>query len=79
MGQLSLAGLFENLALLGPVLLFLLIPIGFIASAWVTNSVFAYLGRDADEATTLDSLGTFILLSTLFTSYIYLLSALFLE
>lgn len=79
MGQISLNGLFENLALLGPILLLLLIPAGFIASAWVTNSVFAYLGRDPDEATTLDSLGTLILLGTLFTSYIYLLSALFLE
>lgn len=79
MGQLSIMGLFENLAFLAPLLLLIIMPAGFIGSAWVTNSVFAYLGRDPDEATALDKVGTLLLLGTLFTTYAYIVSALLLE
>lgn len=79
MGQLSIMGLFENLALFAPLLLLILIPAGFIGSAWVTNRVFALLGREADEANSLDRIGTLVLLGGLFTAYIYALAALLLE
>ncbi len=79
MGQVSIMGFYEFLALLGPVLLLLLMPIGFIGSAWVTNSVFNMLGRDVDEVTALDKAGSLILLVGLFATYSYLISSLFVE
>ena len=79
MGSLSIMGLFENLAFLGPLLLLVLMPVGFVGSAWITNSVFSYLGRDVDEVTTMDRFGTLLLLGTLFTTYTYLVCALFVK
>jgi hypothetical protein len=79
MGNLSIMGLFENLAIFGPLLLLILMPIGFVGSAWITNSVFTYLGRDVDEVTTVDRFGTLLLLGTLFTMYAYFVCALLVE
>lgn len=79
MGNISLAGLVENLALLAPLLLAILLPAGFVASAWVTNTVFDYLGRDPDEPRGIDRLGTLLLLSGLFMAYTYAICGLLLE
>ncbi len=77
--QLSIMGLLENLSFFGPVLLFLLMPVGFIASAWVTNSVSSYFRPDVDELTSFDRFGTFLLLISLFSTYCYIVYGLFLE
>ncbi len=79
MGQLSIMGLIENLSFLGPVLLFLLMPAGFIASAWVTNSVSSYFRPDVDELSNFDRFATFLLLIALFMSYCYVIYGLFLD
>lgn len=79
MGNVSLMGFLENLALIGPLLLMLLLPAGFIGSAWVTNTVFDYFGRDRDEATTFDRVGTLLLLGSLFAAYAYIVCGLLLE
>lgn len=76
---LSLSGLFENLLLVTPILLFVLMPIGFIASAWVTNTVFDYFRKDIDETTTMDRFGTLVLLAALFSTYCYFIIELFIE
>ena len=54
-----------------PLFLLILMPAGFIGSAWVTNTVFDHFRRDADEVTSVDRIGTFILLTALFGSYCY--------
>ncbi len=79
MGQLSMTGLFENLAFVAPLLMLLLMPAGFIGSAWVTNRVFIFLGRDQEDVKTVDQVGTFLLLTALFASYVYVVCALFVE
>lgn len=79
LSQLSFMGLLENLSILGPLLMLILMPIGFIASAWVTNSVCSYFRPDVDELTMVDRVGTFLLLIGLFASYAYMVCVLFLE
>ncbi len=54
-----------------PLLLFILMPAGFIGSAWVTNTVFDHFRRDAEEITAVDRVGTFLLLTALFGTYCY--------
>lgn len=71
LAQLSLSGFFENLNILSPLVLFISMPIGFIASAWATNTFFNYIRPDPDEITVVDRMGTFFLLVTLFGSYAY--------
>ena len=79
LSQLSFLGLLENLSIVAPLLMLVLMPVGFIASAWVTNSVSGYFRPDVDELTMMDRVGTFLLLITLFGSYAYMICALFLE
>lgn len=59
------------MSMFAPLFLLVLMPAGFIGSAWVTNSVFDHFRKDADEITSLDRFGTFILLTALFGSYCY--------
>ncbi|MCE5295174.1 MAG: hypothetical protein LLF94_11255 [Chlamydiales bacterium] len=54
-----------------PLFLLVLMPAGFIGSAWVTNSVFDHFRRNAEEVTAVDRIGTFLLLTALFGSYCY--------
>jgi hypothetical protein len=79
MGKVSIMGLLENLSFFGPLLLLVLMPIGFIASAWVTNRVFDMLGRTTDEVTSVDKAGTFLLLTGLFAAYAYFVCSVFVE
>lgn len=66
------SALFENLVFLAPIVLLLLMPVGFIASAWVTNSVIDIFRKDKDEdVTASERLGTFALLTALFGTYCY--------
>ncbi len=62
-----------------PLLLFILMPAGFIGSAWVTNSVFDHFRRDAEEITAVDRVGTFLLLTALFGTYCYFVCGLLIE
>jgi hypothetical protein len=75
--MISLSGLFENLLLVGPLLMLILMPAGLIASAWVTNTVYDYFRKDIDESTSLDRFGTLALLVLLFGSYCYVMITLF--
>ncbi|MBS0633961.1 MAG: hypothetical protein JSR37_00680 [Verrucomicrobia bacterium] len=59
------------MSMFAPLFLLVLMPAGFIGSAWVTNSVFDHFRKDADEITAVDRFGTFILLMGLFGSYCY--------
>lgn len=79
MGQLSILGFYENLALLGPLLLLVLMPVGFIASAWVTNNVMGYFKPDVYETSLFDRICTFALLLALFAFYVYFITNLFVE
>ncbi len=65
------------MAMFAPLLLLILMPVGFIGSAWVTNSVFDHFRRDADEITAVDRFGTFLLLTALFGSYCYFICRIF--
>ena len=79
MGQVSIMGFFENLAFISPILMLILLPIGFIGSAWITNTVFDYLNRNIDDVKTVDQVGTLFLLVGLFGTYAYGIFALFSE
>ena len=79
LNQISIIGFIENMSFIAPLLLFLLMPVGFIASAWVTNSISSYFRPDIDELTTTDSVGTFLLLVAIFASYCYVVVGLFIE
>ena len=65
------------MAYFSPLFLLILMPLGFIGSAWITNSVFDHLRRDLDEVTTADRVGTFVLLTALFATYCYFICYLF--
>lgn len=60
-----------------PLFLLVLMPAGFIGSAWVTNSVFDHFRKDADEITTIDRAGTLLVLTALFGSYCYFICRIF--
>ncbi len=60
-----------------PLFLLILMPAGFIGSAWVTNSVLDHFRKNAEEITTVDRAGTFLLLIALFGSYCYFICGLF--
>ena len=62
------------MSMFAPLVLFILMPAGFIGSAWVTNSVFDYFRKDAEEITFVDRLGTLIVLAALFGSYCYFIT-----
>lgn len=73
LAAVSFRALFDNLVFLAPIALLLLMPVGFIASAWATNSVIDLFRKDKDEEVSSGQrLGTFLLLSLLFGSYCYL-------
>ncbi len=59
------------MSMFAPLFLLILMPAGFIGSAWVTNSVFDHFRKDADEVTAVDRFGTLILLTALFSGYCY--------
>ncbi len=59
------------MAMFTPLFLLILMPAGFIGSAWVTNSVFDHFRKNAEEITSVDRLGTLLLLTALFGSYCY--------
>lgn len=63
--------------MLARLLLFVLMPAGFIGSAWVTNSLFEYFKRGIDEVTMMDRVGTLIVLLTVFSIYCYFICRLF--
>lgn len=63
--------------MLARLLLFVLMPAGFIGSAWVTNSLFEYFKRGIDEVTTMDRVGTLVVLLTVFSVYCYFICRLF--
>ncbi len=79
LSQLSLSGFVENLNLVSPLVLLISAPIGFIASAWATNTFFDYVRPDPDEITIVDRLGTFMLLIALFSTYMYFITGLLLD
>lgn len=62
-----------------PIILLILIPLGFIGCAWATNSVFDLYKKDLDEVTSVDRLGTLFILMATFGTYCYLLFKLFLR
>lgn len=64
------------MTMLTPLLLLVLMPAGFICSAWVTNSLFDHFRGNADEITMVDRVGTFLLLTALFGSYCYFICGL---
>ena len=65
------------MAMFAPLFLFILMPVGFIGSAWVTNSVFDHFRKNADEVTAVDRFGTLFLLVALFGGYCYFMCHLF--
>lgn len=65
------------MTMLAPLFLLILMPAGFIGSAWVTNSVLDHFRPNTDEITTADRAGTFFLLTALFGSYCYFIARLF--
>lgn len=71
LSALSLTGLFESLDIFSPLLLLVLMPLGFLASAWLTTSMFNYLRPDLDEVTAIDKMGTLLVLISLFGTYCY--------
>ncbi|MBS0655738.1 MAG: hypothetical protein JSR46_08170, partial [Verrucomicrobia bacterium] len=71
MFHLSVGGLMHSLPFLGSVVLFIAMLVGFLASAWVTGTIFNYVRPDIDESTNLDRVGTLVLLFSLFSSYVY--------
>jgi len=79
MAQISLSALFENIVIAAPLLIFVLMPVGLIGSAWVTNTIFDYFRKDMDEATSYERFGGLILLCSLFGTYCYTIISLFSE
>jgi hypothetical protein len=74
-----ISGIFENLMIIAPLLLLVLMPAGFIGSAWVTNTIMDFFITDPDEISPTISVITLVLLSSLFASYCFLLYNLFLS
>lgn len=73
LSAIYVTALFENLLFLAPVLLLLLMPVGFIASCWVTNTVVDLFRKDREEEiSNTERLGTLIILSVLFGTYCYI-------
>ena len=66
-------GFIENMSFLAPLLVFIMMPVGFIGSAWVTNTICGYFRPDVDETTNSDRVVTFLLLTALFATYCYLI------
>lgn len=63
--------------MLARLFLFILMPAGFIGSAWVTNSVFEYFKRDTSEIRSADRIGTLFVLLLVFGLYCYFICRLF--
>jgi hypothetical protein len=60
-----------------PLFLLILLPLGFIACAWATNSVFDMYQKNLDEITVTDRLGALFILMATFGTYCYLLFKIF--
>lgn len=71
MAQVSISALLENLVIAAPLLILVLMPVGLVGSAWVTNTVFDYFRKDIDEATSYERFGGLVLLCSLFGTYCY--------
>ena len=61
---------------LGSLILYILMLVGFILAAWVTNGVFNTF-RKKDEQGPFDAIGALVLWCSLFGGYGYVVSSLF--
>ncbi len=58
-----------------PIVLYVSIVSGFVASGWATDQIFAYF-RKKDEEGQFDSIGVLLLWAALFGGYSYFMSSL---